>query len=82
MSDGWCDKCDSPSLKDAQGGYTYLCGKHILDEARQKRLEILKVVNEPGVQWKTRRALLREKFGFGELLIDELVGKTEPASDY
>jgi hypothetical protein len=53
-----------------------------LEKARQERLEILKVVNDPGIQWKVRRALLREKFGFAEVLIDELVGKEEPASDY
>lgn len=82
MSDGWCEKCDKPSLKDKIGHYTYLCGRHTLEEADKKRAEILSVINDPGITWKVRRALLRDKFGFAEILIDELVGKEEPASDY
>lgn len=56
--------------------------KRRLEHAAKQRNEILKVVNDPGIQWKVRRALLRDKFGFAETLIDELVGKTEPVSDY
>lgn len=57
-------------------------GKQKLEEARLNRLEVLKVVNEPGITWKVRRAILRDKFGFADILIDELIGKTEPPSDY
>lgn len=85
MSDGWCEKykeCGNPSLKNKDGSYTYLCTKHTLDKAEKDRLDLLYVVNQPGITWKTRRALLRTKFGLADLLIDELIGKDEPASDY
>jgi len=75
-------ECGKPSLEDEKGNYTYLCGKHTLDKAEEDRLEILKIANDPGIQWKTRRALLRVRFNFSDVLIDELIGKVEPASDY
>lgn len=52
-----------------------------LEEARKIRLEIMRIINEPGLTLKVRRALLRE-FGFSELSIDELVGEKEKTSDY
>lgn len=82
MSDGWCEKCDRASLKDCGGAYTYLCKEHTLQKASDERAEILRIVNQPGLPWKTRRVLLKHKFGFADVLIDELVGKEEPTSDY
>lgn len=78
---GRCHVCGELSTQKS-GRYTYLCAKHYLLMKEEERLEIVQIVNQPGIQWKIRRALLREKFGFAEILIDELVGKTEPASDY
>lgn len=82
MSDGWCMVCEKKPSLEKDGQYTYLCGPCTLKRAGQERIEILRITNDPGIQWKVRRALLREKFGFADVLIDELVGKTEPASDY
>ena len=44
--------------------------------------EIARIVNEPGISWKIRRALLRDKFNLDAETIDAMVGAQEPASDY
>ena len=43
--------------------------------------EILKIVNDPGMTWKVRRALLREKFQLAEDVIQKLVPEDAPG-DY
>lgn len=53
-----------------------------LDKAEAERFEILRICDQAGLTWKERRALLKHKFGFADVLIDELIGKEEPASDY
>ena len=56
--------------------------KEFLDVSESERVLVLHLVNEPGLTWVMRRAILR-RFGFNETLIDELlVGREEPASDY
>lgn len=44
--------------------------------------EVLRIVNEPGITWKVRRALLKEKMQLASDVIDKLIGAQEPASDY
>lgn len=53
-----------------------------MEEAEIERKEgILRVMNEPGMTWKVRRALLREKFKVPEDLIKQLVPE-DSAADY
>lgn len=44
--------------------------------------EILEVVNAPGMSWKVRRALLKEKYKLSEELIDFLVPRPPEGMDF